>query len=418
MIVGGSLLIPGSDGRARLIPGWLRVGDDGRIAARGEAGPDAPALDLGGDADAWVVAPGFVDAHWHPPQFRILAAEGMTLLDWLETVVFPAEAAWSDPGFAARDAEAAIGRLLDRGTTAFAAYATVHHEGTRAAIEVAESLGTRAAIGQVVMDAHAPPELLRPTRIQIEETEALVRERRGRRVEAAVTPRFAPCCTGEALAGLGAIARATGALVQTHLAETREECRIALERHDAESYTAIYARAGLLDGRAALGHGVWLSDDERTILRDGPGAFVAHCPTANWFLRSGTMDLAGHRAAGVRVGLGSDVGAGFEPSMPRVAVAALNAARGRGDAPPDSATAWHMITRGNAEALGFDDVGRLEVGASADLLVCRVDFSIAEARDPLARLLHAWDDRWLRRVLVRGRVARAFDPGSGASPPS
>ena len=45
---------------------------------------------------------------------------------------------------------------------------------------------------------------------------------------------------------------------------------------------------------------------------------IAHCPLANSFLRSGTMDRIKLRSAGVRMALGSDIGAGYETSMVRV----------------------------------------------------------------------------------------------------
>ena len=130
---------------------------------------------------------------------------------------------------------------------------------------------------------------------------------------------------------------------------------------------------------------------------------IAHCPTANSFLRSGAMPWREHLEAGVGVTLGSDIGGGYERAMPRVAKAMIETASARGDAYPSAAQAWWQITGGNAAALGWQDVGSLQAGASADLLVIEPDVPWLDHVDPLAMLLWAWDDRWLKRTVVQGR---------------
>ncbi len=81
---------------------------------------------------------------------------------------------------------------------------------------------------------------------------------------------------------------------------------------------------------------------------------------------------------------------------------------------PTAAEAWWQITRGNADALGWNEVGRLEPGAAADLLIIRPDVNWRDAINPLSMLLYGWDDRWLQYTLVRGRVA--WTPSTGPRP--
>ena len=73
---------------------------------------------------------------------------------------------------------------------------------------------------------------------------------------------------------------------------------------------------------------------------------------------------------------------------------------------PSAAEAWWQITRGNADVLGWNEVGRLETGAAADLLIIRPDVTWRRAINPLSTLLYCWDDRWLQHTLVRGSVPR------------
>ena len=69
------------------------------------------------------------------------------------------------------------------------------------------------------------------------------------------------------------------------------------------------------------------------------------------------------------------------------------------------AASCRQITAGNAEALGWNDAGRLAAGASADVLVIEPDIRWLESSvAPLDMLLWAWDDRWIKRTVVRGRV--------------
>jgi guanine deaminase len=221
------------------------------------------------------------------------------------------------------------------------------------------------------------------------------------RVEFAVTPRFAGSCTKELMAGLGRLAREHGAIVQSHLSETQAECELISRLHGGPNYTSIYQQAGLLMPRTLLGHGIWLDDAERAILRES-GAIIAHCPTANIFLQSGAMDRQAHQKADVRLALGSDIGAGYERSMIRVARTMINTAKSIGHPFPSAAECWHQITAGNADAIGWSAVGRLTPGAEADVLLLKPDVPWQTADDPLAKLLYSWDDRWLRLTIIKG----------------
>ena len=77
--------------------------EEGRILAAGtfesvmQAAPEAPVQDV---RPCWIL-PGLVDLHTHLPQFGAAAMDGLELLPWLETHIYPAEARFSDPRFAA-----------------------------------------------------------------------------------------------------------------------------------------------------------------------------------------------------------------------------------------------------------------------------------------------------------------------------
>jgi guanine deaminase len=394
--VGGTLVLDAGNATARLARGWLRVAA-GRVLEV-TLTEDLPKCDLGGDG--CLVSPGFVDTHLHLPQFDSIGRRGLELLDWLDTVIYPAEARWAAPDFAAQMTTRVARQLIARGTTAVAAFATVHHAATQAAIDALAEAGLSGCVGQVLMDREAPAELTRPADQLAREVPTLLA--RGR-IQPSVAPRFALSCSDRLLAISGRLAAQTGWIVQTHLAETRRECAKVHELFGGLAYTDVYARAGLLSPRTLLAHGIWLDDADRREIA-AAGAAVAHCPTANTFLGAGTMDRSAHVASGVRVTLGSDIAGGPDVSMVRVARAMLDAAATLGHPLPTAAAAWWQITSGNAAALGLPGGGAIARGSPADLLVIRPDLGWEGTDDALGVLLHAWDDRWLKATILQGRV--------------
>lgn len=393
----GHLLLPDGAHGVRLGRGAIRV-RDGLIEAVEET-DSLPAADFGGDD--FLIAPAFSDTHLHLPQFDSIGVRGFELLDWLDRVIFPAEARWADADFAGEMAGRVARQLLSFGTVGVGAYATVHHAAARAAGRVLAAAGLRGHVGQVLMDQNAPPELLRPAAQLLGEC---VDHAPVGRIHPAVTPRFAVSCGCELLHGAGTAASLTGWAIQTHLAETRRECDLVRELHGGLGYVEVYRAAGLLTPRTLLGHGIWLDAADHAVIA-ASGAGIAHCPTANLFLDAGAMDRAAAAEAGVAVSLGSDVAGGPDRSMVRVARAMIDTAVSLGRATPTAARAWWQITTGNAAALGDDDAGRLAPGAPADLLCILPDSGWEGTPDPLSMLLHAWDDRWIRTTLVLGRPA-------------
>jgi guanine deaminase len=238
----------------------------------------------------------------------------------------------------------------------------------------------------------------------------------------AVTPRFAVSCTAELLRESAALARSTGAWWQTHVSEDRGEiAEVGRLFPDARDYVDVYEQAGALGVRSVLAHAVYLSDREveRVV---ATSARVAHCPASNLYIASGVMPLARYLAAGMSVGLGSDVSGGPDPSIfsvMRVGAYAQNAARtlGGDDLPILDPLGWLRLgTLAGAEALGLGDrIGSLEAGKEADLIV--VDPALTApmpdsadpdgfAEDPamlMSRLIFRAHPDMVRGTWVRGR---------------
>ena len=214
----------------------------------------------------------------------------------------------------------------------------------------------------------------------------------------------------EAIRTVGAAARATGAPVHVHVAETEHEGDEVSARHGGASVPAVLADLGLFDGNQVLAaHAVWLSDPDIALLARHDVA-VAHCPGSNAKLASGTARLTDLIRAGVRVGLGTDGPAsGNDLDLwEEMRLAALFARQREHD--PTVLPAPEVLalaTRDGAAALGRSDLGVLAPGRQADMIrIDLVDPGFVPVLTDLDLIAHAvWSAprQQVRDVWVAGR---------------
>jgi guanine deaminase len=374
----------------------------GRITAVAPAGPDCTVPETHPGA---VLLPGFVDTHVHFPQLRVLGSATGPLLEWLERTVFPEEARFAHRAYAAAVARELCDSLIAQGTTCAAIYSSPHPGATDALFDELDRRGLRAFAGLTLMDRGAPPENLLAPAAALEACAVLHERWHGRdrgRLAFSVVPRFALSCSESLLRGAADFAARHGLLVQTHLSENRDELRAtAAAFAGAPDYLAVYEDHGLVGARSVLAHCIWLSGAEwdRVATRS---AAVAHCPDSNFFLGSGVMPLARAAARGIRIGLGSDVGAGRTFSLRRVAAAAYDAALiAEAPVPPEDLL-WRA-TAGGAQALGLEHaIGRIAPGLDADLVAIDAPAG-ATGIALIDHLLFRHDAGPVRATYVRGR---------------
>ena len=167
---------------------------------------------------------------------------------------------------------------------------------------------------------------------------------------------------------------------------------------DAEHYVHTYAEHGLLGPRSVFAHNVHATHPELVDLA-AAGSSVAHCPTSNAALGSGLFPLRAHLEHGVRVALGSDVGAGTGFSLLKEGLQAyfMQQLLGASGFPLGPAHLLHLATAAGAAALGLgDQVGQLSVGHQLDAIWLRpspgttLDVALRHARSPEDALAKAF----------------------------
>lgn len=401
LITGGDIVTV--DGSRRILVG-------GSIAIRGDRiARVAPAGQLRGrakktvDARGKIILPGLVNAHAHAPMslFRGVA-DDLALMEWLQRVLFPAEARNVDADFVYWGTLLSAWEMLATGTTTFADMYYFESDIARAV----EKAGIRAVLGETIIDFPAPDN--KTVAAALAYTEEFLKKWKG---HALVTPAVAPhapfTCSKETLLQSKQLADRYAAPVIIHVAETEDEVRQVLEK-TGERPLAYLEKIGFLDDRVVINHGVWLNPAEIAILaRRRVG--VSHNPESNMKLASGAAPVAELLAAGVDVGLGTDGAASNnnQDMFEAMGAMALLSKLVRKD--PTAANAEQVLyaaTMGGARALNMaDQIGSIEEGKKADLVL--VDAKRPAALplfNPVSQLVYSIRGGDVSSVLVNGRV--------------
>ncbi len=414
--------------------GLVLVDADGGLSFVGSATERPNDAATASDLRPWVVLPGMVDTHAHLPQLPNAGLGfALDLLTWLDRLTFPTERSWSDPAVAETLAPRIFSALAASGTTTVLAYGAVYEAAMHAAFGAAERHGIRAILGKVMMDRGTYDPTIEPAAIldrSLRESADLIARWHGAdggRLGYAVTPRFAVTCSAEMLRESASLARSTGTWWQTHVSEDPFEIEEVQRLFpDALDYVDVYDRAGGLGERTVLAHAIHLSDRELVRLVE-TRTRVSHCPASNVFIGAGVMPLARYLAAGLLVGLGSDVSGGPDASIfsvMRVGAYAQMARRSLvGDEGPVLGPLdWLRLgTLDGARSLGLDaTIGSIEAGKDADLIAVDPTYvsAVADApgddapEDLVSRLIFRAHPDMVRGAWVRGRALDG--PGSRA----
>ncbi|MFY7960826.1 MAG: amidohydrolase family protein [Elsteraceae bacterium] len=215
--------------------------------------------------------------------------------------------------------------------------------------------------------------------------------------------------TPELLRRTAAAGRELGAPVRLHCCQSKIEYDLVLAQHGM-SPPEYLESLGFLNERALLPHGTYVSGSRHIarpgrdleIIRDA-GSTIVHCPLVS-ARHGGAIDHFGrYRAMGLRIGLGTDTS---PPDMilnmqigmllTRVTAGQIDACR--------SEDYYDAATIGGADALGRPDLGRIQVGARADLTV----FDLGRPHhgqviDPIQTMMLVGHGRDFSAVIIDGR---------------
>ncbi|GII76108.1 8-oxoguanine deaminase [Sphaerisporangium rufum] len=380
--------------------GHLHIRGD-RIAALGPG----PAPEVPGatriDGTGLLATPGLVNTHHHLYQWASQGlAQDATLFEWL-TALYQVWAAM-DAEVAHGAATAGLGLLALSGCTTTTDHHYIFPKGRgdlfAAEIDAAREIGLRFHPCRGSMDRGASAGGLPPDEVVETLDEVLAHTAEaidtyhdpapGSMLRIAVAPCSPFSVSTDLMTESAALARAAGVRLHTHLCETvdeEEHCLAQLGRRPVDHMAEI----GWLGPDVWVAHAVHLRDhDIDRFAATGTG--VAHCPSSNGRLGAGIARVTEMLAAGTAVGLGVDGSASSElTTLSGEMRQALLFQRARlGPAALTARQALEMATMGGARCLGrAGEIGSLEPGKLADVVLWRVDGFAAAVADPLCALV-------------------------------
>jgi len=201
--------------------------------------------------------------------------------------------------------------------------------------------------------------------------------------------------------------------LHTHLCENKDEIDWVKPLFPAhKGYLDVYHQHGLTGQRCVFAHCVHLEEQEWDCLKE-TGSTIAFCPTSNLYLGSGLFKLHKAWRKQVKVGMGTDIGAGTTFNMLQTLNEAYKVMQLQGER-LSAYQAFYLATLGGAHSLGLDEkIGSFAVGKEADFVVLdpvatplqqlRYDNSTT-LRDKLFVLLTLGDDRSIYRTYVDGQL--------------
>lgn len=365
------------------------------------------------DATDCLCIPGLIDIHVHLSQWFARGKYKPDLIEWLETYIYKEETRFKDPVYARYVAEQFFQALISSGTTTAVIYVAAFKEACDQAFQVAEEYGYRCLMGKTMMDCNCPDDIREDTEVSMQESVELFEKwnEKSPLLNYVFTPRFAPVCSPKLLRKIGSFAKFHNAYIQSHLSENLNELDWVHRLYpEYKNYTDVYAQTEILGPKTIMAHCIHLQEEEIEQLKR-TDTRVAHCPDSNFYLKSGMFPHHKLWKNKIKVGLGSDVGAGTSLNMfYHMKMANF---RQKTDVILPS-EAFYMATLGGAKAIQKDSlIGSLEVGKAADLTF--IEFTGAKdktAEEIVSELVFTGMEKQIRHVYINGSKKYPFDSKS------
>ena len=311
----GDILTCTAAGKVLALPdGFVRFTDDGTILCVSAARPQHSEQDAFTDYRGKLILPAFCDLHLHAAQVPTAGlGYDRPFSDWLTQITYPAEKRYTEPAVYRAVNRRLLRTLWRYGIMSAAVMGSASADAVLDLLEAADAAGMQITAGKMNTDLPVYGPAQESTADSLHTTEILLRaaQKYSPRIRPCICPEFIPTCSDELLRGLGTLAGRYQAPVVTHHAEGSFDVEMTAKRFPHRSYAQVYKDFGLL-GRTptVMVHSVAATAGELRLFAE-TGTLVAHCPNA---LANVPADRAvpvmDYLGAGVRVGLGSDVGGG------------------------------------------------------------------------------------------------------------
>lgn len=353
------------------------------------------------DGKQMLAAPGWVNTHSHIAMTLLRSyADDMELMPWLQNKIWPIEAKFNDDHFK-WGSYLGVLEMIKGGTTCFNDMYFFMHITAEA---VAKS-GMRGVLCRCVMGDDPKDDY------RLQESEEFFEQWHNKadgRVKVTYGPHAIYTCTQRYLEKIIELANnRKGSLVHMHIAETEFEVETCKKEHKGLTPVQYLNSLKLFDLPVLAAHCVYLTPEDMDILAAKKVA-VSHNPQSNLKLASGIAPITQMQEKNILVSVGTDGPSSNNnlDMLEDIRTASYLAKGSRRNPTVLPATeALKMGTYNGAQALRWENLGKLEENYLADIVLYRMDEPYWYPRhNMVSNLIYSATSNDVDTVIVDGKV--------------
>lgn len=334
------------------------------------------------DATGKIVMPGLINCHTHLGMSIFRATnDDLTLDSWLNNKIWPIEDKLTDDDLYYTTLLSMV-EMIKTGSTCF----NDMYFGYKGSIPAIKKCGVRGIYGRCLMGNMDKDSICR-----VDDFKKLYEEYKDDdKIRLSIAPHALYTCNLDYLKLCSDLAKEYNLPIHIHLSENMNEVKTVTNKFGMKPMEVLN-KVGMLEKRIILGHGTFLSDSEINMIKDRDVSVCTN-PVSNLNLGCGIADLVKYKKNGINVCLGTD-GQGSGNSLNLFYTMSLvdYLQKGKYEDPTvmSSYDVLKMATINGAKALGIDDIGSIEVGKKADIIILDIsDISLYPAYDLIPFIVH------------------------------
>ena len=334
------------------------------------------------DATGKIVMPGLINCHTHLGMSIFRATnDDLTLDSWLNDKIWPIEDKLTDDDLYYTTLLSMI-EMIKTGSTCF----NDMYFGYKGSIPAIKKCGVRGIYGRCLMGNMDKDSICR-----VDDFKKLYEEYKDDdKIRLSIAPHALYTCNLEYLKLCSDLAKEYNLPIHIHLSENMNEVKTVTNKFGMKPMEVL-DKVGMLEKRVILGHGTFLSDSEINMIKNRDVSVCTN-PVSNLNLGCGIADLVKYKKNGINVCLGTD-GQGSGNSLNLFYTMSLVDYLQKGEYEDPTVMSSYdvlkMATINGAKALGIDDIGSIEVGKKADIIILDIsDISLYPAYDLIPFIVH------------------------------